>query len=760
MPCILSKLLTVIVVGVFVVVVNAVDAEWPLHGEIDISSGFGDYRPGHFHFGVDLRTGGAIGRQVFSPVDGYVSRIKTSYTGYGKALYISDESGRVYVMAHLSKFADKIDSLVKKVQIESERYYVDISLPWDSFPVEQGEFVAYSGKTGTGAPHLHFETRLGDTLLNPLSHGMFIDDETHPVFTRIGFQFKGGRSLFPDGSRKLFLDVAPTTDGAGRFELDTVLYLDNPFGVIVDTYDRMRLSGMKQTVYSLSLYIDEERYYHVQFDTLDFETNDMVSLEYDYVEAVNKKKHVRQLYKKTGNVFAGSRSSGTDSGLFGLGGHEEIGPHEGRVVAEDAFGNRSELCFSFIFGRPHAIYGVDSTVEVAADTTLFYLSPKQDYRALGIDSLTVHLNKGSIWGESPDISVSRLDSGRYVVEAIGYMVESAVMRPVLYTSTGAKIQDHIFNGLLKKGSSKGTVSHEVLDEGLLVVLENEAAKGSESRLELYWRDTLLGIEQPQYVHMNKYVCFIPPQDGYARIDQFKFMMAEDTAIKVGVVSDSVNIAAVGFNEREEVRFDDRWTLVTGQESFYEPRFIELRWQSIFNRAALKLNSDHYEILPEAFVSRSEFAISYDIPWDIPDNERSGICWLDEEKDKWVWLDNTFEDNSLQAYSLGGGSFAAAFDRQPPLIKNLTIRGGARYRDPRPAVNFLIDEELSGIEDDRSIRIKIDGKWLIPEYDPETGWCTSRPLEPLDVGSHHLGIVVTDRAGNVGEQYLNFVVSSR
>ncbi|MCM2272814.1 MAG: hypothetical protein NDJ18_09715, partial [candidate division Zixibacteria bacterium] len=36
-------------------------AAWPLKGEIDLSSGFGDYRSGRFHAGLDLRTGGVPG---------------------------------------------------------------------------------------------------------------------------------------------------------------------------------------------------------------------------------------------------------------------------------------------------------------------------------------------------------------------------------------------------------------------------------------------------------------------------------------------------------------------------------------------------------------------------------------------------------------------------------------------------------------------------------------------------------------------------
>ena len=63
----------------FVDVGQASAAMWPLKREIDLSSGFGDFRQKRFHAGLDIRTGGKIGDEIFSPVDGYVWRVRTSY---------------------------------------------------------------------------------------------------------------------------------------------------------------------------------------------------------------------------------------------------------------------------------------------------------------------------------------------------------------------------------------------------------------------------------------------------------------------------------------------------------------------------------------------------------------------------------------------------------------------------------------------------------------------------------------------------------
>ncbi|MEW5995173.1 MAG: hypothetical protein AB1744_12375, partial [Candidatus Zixiibacteriota bacterium] len=115
--------------------------KWPLRQEIDLSSGFGDYRQGHFHFGVDLRTGGRIGRSINSPVDGYIWRVRTAYTGYGKALYIKGDDDHYYIFGHLSDFSGPVDQAVKAAQLAARRYVQDMEFPEDSIRVGRGEFI-------------------------------------------------------------------------------------------------------------------------------------------------------------------------------------------------------------------------------------------------------------------------------------------------------------------------------------------------------------------------------------------------------------------------------------------------------------------------------------------------------------------------------------------------------------------------------------------------------------------------------------------
>jgi hypothetical protein len=308
-----------------------------------------------------------------------------------------------------------------------------------------------------------------------------------------------------------------------------VLYFDRPFGILVDCFDRMRADGMKQGVYKLSVYIDDRLFYEVVFDSLDFATTEAVKLEYDYLEAVEGRDWVRSLFKKTGNTYQGSRAVRSNRGVFGLKGTERVGLHWAKIVAEDCFGNRSQLTFEFLWGPPGNVFTLDSTVSIAADTTQFYFSPMAEYEDLKIDSVKVFLNRQQLWGPPPTARVLPLKDGKLQCEVIGFKIRTAVLRLFLFAHKGCLIRDNLFNGLLVKGTGKISLEYEIIEDGLLVTINSRGTKGSKSRVELYYRDSLLGIEYPRYFNMNKYICFVPPRKKYARIDRLDTSMSEDTA---------------------------------------------------------------------------------------------------------------------------------------------------------------------------------------------------------------------------------------
>jgi len=739
--------------------VYAADEFWPVKRQIDLSSGFGDFRTNRFHAGIDIRTGGKIGEKLFSPVDGYVWRIKMSYEGYGKGLYIKGNDGYLYIFGHLSGFEEPINSIIKSIQLADKRYYQDLTFPPDSIKVIRGQLLGYTGQTGTGAPHLHFEKRTPDNKpINLLSHGYNLNDNTRPIFTRLGFKMTDNKSLFYDGTRKFYVDVKPEKR-AGRFYLDEILYFDRPFGILTECFDRMRPGGMKQAVYKLTLKIDNKTSYEVVLDTVDFDLGRMINFEYDYLEAVEDRPRVRRLFEKNGNVYPGSRDLDMAGGIVGLDSEFPVGIHRARILAEDCFGNKSELSFKFIWGPDSDIFHLDSTVTVGGEKTRFFFTPCEGYRNLEIDSVSVLRCWAENWYSDSLINVIVRKPDLLVVESQRAKMDRISLKLNMTTENGTYIEDHPFHGINNSYVKKIDLAYEPLDDGMLITVVSSIRVIGNIFIKLYSGDELIKELYPsRYLNATMYLFFIPAEAEYEHLNRVEVMVKFSDGKTYSRFIKDLNCKLVGLADREDLAIDSFFTLQMSRENFFYPQFLTWEKHDIRNKNSLNLNSEVYQIYPEAFLTRKNFTLSCKILSRNIHNKLSGLCWLDPEENKWIWLeDSEIEDEIVTAGSFGGGSFAAVIDAMPPDLSQLSIKHGDVVYESLPEISFVIDDTLSGIADDRNIVILVDNEWVIPEYDKETGICKTRPNQPLGQGRHVFKIEVTDRVGNKTEQHIAFRV---
>ena len=254
--------------------------------------------------------------------------------------------------------------------------------------------------------------------------------------------------------------------------------------------------------------------------------------------------------------------------------------------------------------------------------------------------------------------------------------------------------------------------------------------------------------------MNKFICFVAPKEKYRRIDRIGYLLSEKIDMKAKM-NDSVNIFLVGGGENEEITFSDRFKLTTKESDFYQPRFMEVKENFVINPGRLKMNSAHYQIFPETFVCREDFDITINLKVTKQTNKYCGICWLDEKANAWVWMkDNRYNHDTLTAKAGGGGSIAAIFDYEPPVIMSLNVDANRNFKKEHFDIRFKTDDTLSGIPEN-GITVKLDGQWLPAEYDYDSFECVIKQGYILEPGEHHVGIIVVDRAGNVNEIYRKF-----
>jgi hypothetical protein len=196
----------------------------PLAATPGLSSGFGEFRGGHFHAGLDYSTEQVEGKPVRAIADGWVERVRSSGVGYGRAVYLRLADGRTAVFGHLSRFAPRLDAYVAVRQDSAGVYEQDLNPAPGEVSFRKGEVVAWTGQSGAGPPHLHFELRRGDMNLNPLLHGFALPDRTSPSLAAARFRPAGMGARAPERAIALRAGAvvqAPEIRGPFRLELST-----------------------------------------------------------------------------------------------------------------------------------------------------------------------------------------------------------------------------------------------------------------------------------------------------------------------------------------------------------------------------------------------------------------------------------------------------------------------------------------------------------------------------------------------------------
>lgn len=253
----------------------------PVKIPVYLSATFAEIRTNAFHAGVDIRTQGVEGKEVFAVADGYISRIGVSPFGYGKVLYITHDDGFTSVYAHLSKFNKKIGEYVKMKQYEDKSFSQNILLEEDVFPVKRGDFLGFTGNSGgSGGPHLHYEIRYTDTQepVNPLFFGLKIKDNIKPCIKGLAI-YPLENSIVNGSNSPLYTYSIEDL----QFEVGG----DIAFGINV--FDQADGSNNKNGPYSIELFADDNLIFCIASYKYSYSETRYVNSLIDYSYFINNK---------------------------------------------------------------------------------------------------------------------------------------------------------------------------------------------------------------------------------------------------------------------------------------------------------------------------------------------------------------------------------------------------------------------------------------------------------------------------------------
>jgi hypothetical protein len=317
---------------------------WPTSASDYMSATFGETRSAHFHAAVDIGTWGQRGYRVYATRDGIVSRVGVSPTGYGNVVYLKHEDGTFSVYAHLQDFVPEIRSAVDEVRFRDYSADFDQNLEHLNIRFNQGDLIAYSGDTGIGPPHLHFELRSpNNNPFNPLLAGVRVADRVPPRFASLAVE-----PLSPDASvngRKQ-IQRTPIRGSERTFSFNSVT-VTGEVGLAVDVSDRADAMRNVYAVYELKLFVNDSLYFHSKVDSFAIASGRMMFLDRIFPLLREHRRGYQRLWVRDGNLLPFYLQHAANKPLRLTPGTWRI-----RIEASDFFGNTSRATGNLIVREP------------------------------------------------------------------------------------------------------------------------------------------------------------------------------------------------------------------------------------------------------------------------------------------------------------------------------------------------------------------------------------------------------------------------
>ena len=693
------------------------DYAWPTDASKKMSSAFASFRTIHFHAGIDISTNGRTGYKVFASRDGYVSRISVSPYGYGKMLYVRHNDGFTTVYAHLGGFSRDLEASVREQQYKTGQYGVELKYDGPVFPVSKKEVIAYTGDTGVGPAHFHFEIRDEDmNPLNPLlcpDFGSAITDTRFPELHQVRF------SPFDYASR---VNGSATPEvqsvrnrGNHKYSLPHIVHLNGLVGLSVEGSDQSNATWQRSNVYHYELSLDGTILFSSTLDRFSAQETEQIAIHYDWPLVQSGEGRFQKLFLEPGNDLPLYSRLPERAGVLVASAFSR-GEHQLRIVARDIAGNTSELTGVLYFGDPPSI-------DVRKTEEQFVLVPQSS----SVQSIIV----GSKSPGRRSWNLVTYDPSALASTAEGYIlpIDSAgprLLKIVARDDQGSQSYPVFFSSSTS-GSSNTSISlkKEFLRDYLLVTIS--------SHLPFTVRPSVWIVDKER-----KSLLDINATDERTYVGTIPLNSVSGGTIRLEANGTVNGTPVSAFDEFSlfPISPEKGGTIVAGDGEFtinFPPSGV---YQPLYCR--IEKNEEGYSVLPKDVLLNRGATVYYRIP-DSANPAGLGLY----RADRGELLSATPEEGAF----IGNvktllGDFALRNDPAPPLISDLRVRlSGKSVR-----LTASLRDAGSGI-DARSIRLTLDDSLLIAAYDPYIHRIVFDEPFPIQAGSHHMRIEAADRMGN-------------
>jgi hypothetical protein len=704
---------------------------WPTKASTLMSSSFCEFRDGHYHSAIDIKTWLREGYPCYAIADGYIERVRVSPFGYGKVLYLKLNDGNKAVYAHLQRFTVPIDQKIRQMQMTNQKYRID----W--YPVNQrvkkGDIIAYTGSTGTGLPHLHFEIRdKRNRPLNPLAYYHQIKDNIRPRLEKIAVIPLSPDTRINGNALPQIFPLTYIKDGI--YVIKDPMHVRGKIGLAIKGFDQANGAANKYGFYDTVLEIDGETVFQITYDELNFSQTKHIYTETYYPFWADYQEVFHKLYIEPFNPLNFYKHIPFHDGTQII----KESPKQFSVVVRDFHGNRSIIRGELV---PEYRAPIRITNQYYNGNYLFL-----DFQNLPLKNLQFFY--GTNLNNMQQIEYYELSNN--VQQNPETILRSKLLIPDTlqkYVKMIVKTpENHTIKKIIRLEEDAEITANIVFLDKRMIVESNSYYAASYLQLDSH------DLKLPFYETDNGYAQVVIPAAHLSEpVEHITLMRNEKPAW-----SSKTFVRLVKPNQKNSFSwFDSTLTLSIPAGAVLDTFLISAaKYTSDSLANILPVASPVYEILPENIPLFRSFSIKLSAD-SLPAWGRWHIYKTDGDESL-SFMAGLIDTSYITLETNGDsfGKFVIVADTIAPYINIITPVSGRQYRN-NPEIKFDLNDDLSGIGHEENISILINGEFVLPEWDHEQEIVRAIIDQPLDRGVHTLSVSVSDQAGNISRQAIIF-----
>ncbi len=701
---------------------------WPTEASRKITSSFAEYRSTHFHGGIDIGTNGQNGFKVFAVADGYINRIRIQTNGYGKMLFVKHHDGYVSTYAHLQNFNEEIKQIARAEQYRKGTYAIDLLLDSDKLHVKKGDIIAFTGETGFGPPHLHFEIR--DENLNPinplLSTNFEIEDNLSPIIKRIMIVPLTFNSYVDNRFESKYF--SHYLRGKGTLQIPQPIRLHGQIGFGIEAFDRSDGNWGNTGIYRMEMYIDDSLTFSMELNRVIAEDTKQIALHYDYPSILQGRGKFQKLFIEEGNVHPFYNNKPTGTGVIDT---EKLteGKHEYRIVCSDIRGNRTELKGTLIANHKPTIL-----IERIENQEVVIIGKNME----SIAKCVVYGKRTfqSNWSQHT-LPRNRFDYNGTEISLPVNTKPYDVIKLIAETNTGSESSPtfHFINKPF--GPSQIIyIDTEVLKDHVRINVTTPGVFTETPKLSIQEGQTKI-IISPDAVDLSKYTAAFVPADSI--IGERVIKVSGEVNGKYATSEEIFTLYPIPTDRAGSFYFDSNKLKISYDSgAVYKPIYLQIQMEN-------GKHSTRYKLFPQDVLLNRGIKVA--VTPEMQDNINDLGLYYRSTKG-WIFQTNELDSN-LKTLSTTLkrtlGEIAIFKDDIAPTFGKLRVIP----KKSGTSLSFRYHDNLSGVDTDE-IKLYIDDILVIPEIDGEHHRVWYQSEELLSRGKHKLKITVKDRVKNEAE----------